>query len=62
LAKNIDDKNQLILSGIGFNFDDFDGVQFDKVIYLENAKYELLNEEDYTDNSQILIELSKINE
>ena len=53
LAKNIDDKNQLILSGIGFNSNDFDGLRFDKVIYLENAKYELLSEEDYTSNSQI---------
>lgn len=60
LAKNIDnDKNQLILSGIGYSADDFDS-EFDKVIYLENAKYELLGEEDYTNNSQILIELSKI--
>lgn len=62
LAKNIDDKNQLILSGIGFKSDDFDGVQFDKVIYLENAKYELLCEEDYSNNSQLLIELSKTSE
>lgn len=59
LAKNIDDKSQLILSGIGFNSNDFDGLRFDKVIYLENAKYELLSEEDYTSNSQILIDLSK---
>jgi hypothetical protein len=59
LAKNIDDKNQLILSGIGINSDDFDGVQFDKVIYLDNAKYELLCEEDYKNNIKILIELSK---
>ena len=62
LAKNIDDKNQLILSGIGFKSDDFDGVKFDNVIYLDNAKYELLGEEDYLNNSQILIELSKISE
>lgn len=62
LAQNIDDKNQLILSGIGYKSDDFDGVQFDKVIYLENAKYELLCEEDYSNNSQLLIELSKTSE
>jgi hypothetical protein len=61
LAQNIDDKNQLILSGIGYSADDFDSVKFDKVIYLENAKYELLSEEDYANNSQILIELSKTN-
>lgn len=59
LTKNIDNNNQLILSGIGFNSEDFDGVQFDKVINLENAKYELLSEEDYSSYSQILIELSK---
>ena len=59
LAKNIDNNNQLILSGIGFISEDFDGVQFDKVINLENAKYELLSEEDYSSYSKILIELSK---
>ena len=59
LAKNIDNTNQLILSGIGFISEDFDGVQFDKVINLENAKYELLSEEDYSSYSKILIELSK---
>lgn len=62
LAENIDDKNQLILSGIGFDPDDFDGVLFDKVIYLENAKYELLCGEDYYNNAQLLIKLSKTSE
>jgi len=33
------------------------------VIYLDNAKYELLSEEeDYRNNRQILIELSKISD
>lgn len=59
LAKNIDNNNQLILSGIGFKPDDFDGVQFDNVIYLDNAKYELLCDEDYVKNSHILISLSR---
>ena len=49
--------NQLIVSGIGFT-EGASGVHFDKVITLENEKYELLCEEDYIENIDLLRELN----
>lgn len=49
--------NQLIVSGIGFT-EDASGVHFDKVITLVNEKYELLCEEDYIENVDLLRELN----
>lgn len=49
--------NQLIVSGIGFT-EEASGVHFDKVITLTNEKYELLCEEDYIENVDLLRELN----
>lgn len=57
LVDNVSEKNQLIVSGIGYRKDDFVDVVFDKVILLENVKYELLCEADYQENIELLREL-----
>ena len=49
--------NQLIVSGIGYPSDS-NNTLFDKVIVLENEKYELLCEEDYKLYSDLLLELN----
>ena len=49
--------NQLIVSGIGFT-EEASGVHFDNVITLANEKYELLCEEDYIENVDLLRELN----
>ena len=49
--------NQLIVSGIGFTDMQIQGVDFDKIIELDNPKYGLLLEQDYTENIDILNEL-----
>jgi len=54
LVDNIDNKNQLIVSGIGYDEESFNGVKFDKIITLENAKYELLCDKDYVENVELL--------
>ena len=50
--------NQLIVSGIGFADLQIQDVKFDKIIELDNPKYSLLLEQDYTDNIGILNELN----
>lgn len=50
--------NQLIVSGIGFSDMKIPNVEFDKVIELDNPKYGLLVEKDYTENVGILNELN----
>lgn len=59
LVDNVDEKNQLIVSGIGYDKNDYVGVDFDKVIMLDNAKYELLCEREYQENVGLLRELCK---
>lgn len=54
LVNNIDNKNQLIVSGIGYDEESFDGIKFDKIITLENSKYELLCNKDYIENIELL--------
>lgn len=49
--------NQLIVSGIGYENAQTFGVAFDTVISLDNDKYHLLCDEDYTAYSPILVEL-----
>ena len=49
--------NQLIVSGIGFT-EEASGVHFDNVITLANEKYELLCEEDYIENVDLVRELN----
>lgn len=59
LVDNVDEKNQLIVSGIGYDKKDFTGVDFDKVITLDNEKYELLCDMDYQENVEFLRELCR---
>ena len=54
LVDNVDEQNQLIVSGVGYEKETFDGVEFDKVIFLNNEKYHLLTEEDYNENLEFL--------
>lgn len=49
--------NQLIVSGIGFTDLQLQGVNFDKIIELDNPKYGLLLKQDYIENIGILNEL-----
>ena len=49
--------NQLIVSGIGFTDLQIQGVDFDKIIKLDNPRYGLLLERDYSENIDILNEL-----
>jgi hypothetical protein len=48
--------NQLIVSGIGFSDMHIQGVVFDEIIELDNPKYGLLLEQDYSKNIEILNE------
>ena len=59
LIENTDERNQLIVSGIGYGEEEFNNLGFDNVIYLSNNKYELLCSEDYSNNYKLLNELSK---
>lgn len=59
LVDNVDEKNQLIVSGIGYSKEVFMGVEFDSVIMLENSKYELLSQTDYQENVEFLRKLSQ---
>lgn len=54
LVDNVDERNQLIVSGIGYNETDFKDVVFDKVITLDNEKYQVLCEKDYNENIELL--------
>jgi hypothetical protein len=54
LVDKINESNQLIVSGIGYNSKDFKDVEFDKVIELDNEKYKALSNDDYNDNIEIL--------
>lgn len=58
IVENTPADNQLIVSGIGYQNEQTFGVSFDKVISLNNAKYNLLCLEDYQSNKKILKELS----
>lgn len=57
IVENVPKDNQLIVSGIGYEDEKSFGVSFDKVIRLENEKYQLLCEDDYSTNSDLLMEL-----
>ena len=59
LVDNVDEKNQLIVSGIDYDKKDFTGVDFDKIITLDNEKYELLCDMDYQENVEFLRELCR---
>ena len=57
IVENTPKENQLIVSGIGYENEKTFGVSFDKVIRLENEKYQLLCEEDFDAYSDLLTEL-----
>lgn len=45
---------QLIVSTLGFNELDYEGIKIDNVIKLKNEKYHILNNEDFEENKDIL--------
>ena len=55
--ENTTEGEQLIVSGIGYDDSQTFGVSFDKVIFLDNSKYQLLCEEDYDNYKGILNDL-----
>lgn len=57
IVENTPKDNQLIVSGIGYENEQTFGIAFDKVIRLDNEKYNLLCDEDYNTYSSILSEL-----
>lgn len=56
---NLLDEQQLIISVLGYNYEE-NIMKADNIVYLDNKKYELLNEKDYEDNKDILEKFSKI--
>jgi hypothetical protein len=54
ILNNYDSNSQLLLSTLGFKESDYEDVNIDKVITLENPKYHLLNDTDYNQNKYIL--------
>jgi len=59
LCEKADENNQLILSGLGFDQELDDSLSFERIIVLDNAKYELLNSQDYTDNLALFETLNR---
>lgn len=57
IVENVPTDSQLIVSGIGYENGDTFGVNFDRVIQLDNQKYQLLCSEDYTANIDLVNEL-----
>jgi len=57
IVENTTAGEQLIVSGIGYDNNQTFGVSFDKVIFLDNSKYQLLCEEDYNKYKDILHDL-----
>ena len=52
------DKNtQLIISNLGFNRNEFPEIDIDKVIEIQNDKYQLLNEQDYNAYKELFVKL-----
>lgn len=58
LFSGLDSETQLILSTLGFDCEDYKSYSFENIIELTNAKYGLLNFEDYKSNEDLLIKLS----
>ncbi len=54
IFKHYNKDSQLIVSTLGFDANDFKDFEIDKIITLENEKYDLLNERDYNANSEVL--------
>jgi hypothetical protein len=50
LCERVGNDTQLIVSGLGYSEEAYEGVSFDKVITLDNDKYSLLCERDYIEN------------
>lgn len=54
IFNNKDEDTQLIVSTLGFNKDEYENINIDKVIFLDNDDYSLLNKKDYEENKYIL--------
>lgn len=54
IFNNKDEDTQLIVSTLGFNKYEYEDINIDKVIFLDNADYSLLNRKDYEENKYIL--------
>jgi len=54
IFNNKDEDTQLIVSTLGFNKDEYVNINIDKVIFLDNDDYSLLNRKDYEENKYIL--------
>lgn len=59
IFNNISGEQQLIVSVLGYDYKKND-MKADKVIYLDNKKYELLNSEDYQNNQEILQKFNSV--
>jgi hypothetical protein len=54
----IDKDTQMIVSTLGFNKNDYPNIEFNRIMELQNNKYELLNVEEFEENKKILVDLS----
>ncbi len=54
IFNHYDKDSQLIVSTLGFDENEFKDFRIDQIIKLTNNKYELLNEKDYNENSDVL--------
>ena len=57
LFDSVDEDTQLIISALGFEEEEFQGVNINKVIKLDNDKYQVLNNSDYNKYKQLFIDL-----
>ena len=57
IFKNRDKNTQYIISGIGIDRYETEDIRFNRIIELNNEKYNLLNEKDYIENIQFLEQL-----
>lgn len=57
LFDSVDEDTQLIISALGFEKEEFQDVNINKVIKLDNDKYQVLNNSDYNKYKQLFIDL-----
>ena len=57
LFDSVDEDTQLIISALGFEKEEFQDVNINKVIKLNNDKYQVLNNSDYNKYKQLFIDL-----
>ena len=57
IFEELNNETQLIIATLGFEDDEYTEIKFDNIITLENDKYNLLNEQEYEENKNILLKL-----